>query len=1002
MKKIRLLSLLLLGVCFAFSSQAQTTTINGLAVIVNYTDYPFNASVSEVSNMMNQPTGHTNWGNNGSVKQYFTTQTNGKVSINSLVIAISVPNTFDYYHNNKEQLLRDLVGLINTNYPSGFTNLTAHPAENRIRHFLVLSKGYEGDGVSFGFDYGLSVLSNGVPLPIGNAAFAGWHSSQLPEINVICHEMGHSVFSWTDFYITEQASGTNLGHYCLMASGGKSGSPMPINPGLRLSYQWITTVNEINNNTTQTYSVVSNNYNQIYKYTNAFNPKEYFLITSYVHAGYYLPVCGDGYTVDQGLAIWYVDEDRGLDHPSFVDQRRIKLVQADGMDEMNDRTKTHHDWRGDETDLFDNTYSTFSDAAYPAFKWKDGSETGLNLSNISTIGATMTFKVNARPGTISVAPAANGKTFPSGLITVPNGQSKTLSFLADPGYAVDKIYINGVSQGAITSYTFSSVAGTQEVTATFKVSSAGNGFPAPWQSADIGNPNPSSVSGYKNGTFGITTYGSDIYWSSDQFHYIYRPLSGNGEIIARVASASKPHEWSKAGIMIRESLDANSKQVMLVKTPWQGIANQYRVATGGESQNFNYDTLKAATWLKLVRNGNVITSSHSRDGVNWTTFNSVTVSMQQNVFVGLCAAGVNSFNDANKSTYDNVRINGTLVNFTPTLSITSPANNAVFTAPAAFTVNVNAADADGTISKVEFYRGLTYLGNDLVAPYAFNVTGLAAGTYAIRAVAYDNNNTTGEMTINVVVNHPGNQLPVISITSPSNNAVFTAPASFAVNATATDADGTVSKVEFYRGLTYLGNDLVAPYTFNVTSLAAGTYSIRAVAYDNSNATAEQTITVVVNGSTTCTTPPWNAATAYTNGNTVSYNGIKYIANWWTQNQNPSTNNGGSGTGQPWTSQGTCTSRTAADEAVINSNLLKVAPNPVLHTSTAFLQMADDEEQVSLDIMDSYGTKVATVYQGRLRAGDHAIELNSSALAPGMYILSFKSANRSQKTVFIKQ
>ena len=994
----------MLGLCFAFASQAQTTTINGLVVIVNYTDYAFNASVADVSAMMNQTSGYTNWGNNGSVKQYYTAQTNGKITINSQVLAINVPNTFDYYHNNKEQLLRDLVANINAAYPAGFTNLTAHPTENRIRHFLVLSRGSDGDGVSFGFDYGLSVLNNGVALPIGNAAFAGWLSSQQPEINVVCHEMGHSVFGWTDFYNTKYANDYNLGHYCLMGSGGKLGSPMPIDPALRNFNHWITTVNEINNNTTQTYSVVSNNSNQIYKYTNTHNPKEYFLITSYVHGGYYLSIDGDGYTPDQGLAIWYVDEERGLNKPNAgsIDQLGIKLVQADGMDEMHDRTKTHHDLRGDDTDLFDNTYSVFSDATYPAFKWKDGSETGLNISNISAIGATMTFKVNARPGTINAAPSTNGRTLPSGLITVASGQSKTITFVPDMGYAVDQVTLNGVSQGAITSYTFPTVTGTQNVSVTYKKSSAGYAFPSPWQSGDIGTPATAGVSGYKNGTFGITSTGSDIFWSNDQFHYIYRQVSGNAEIIARVVSTNKTNEWSKTGIMIRESLADNAKHSMLVKTPWHGIVNQYRTNSPGETDNFNEDTLKTVNWLKLNRTGNVITSSYSRDGITWTTFNSVTISMQQNIYVGLCAAGINDVL-SNKSTYDNVSVNGTLVNFAPTISITAPANNATFTAPAAFTINVTAADADGTVSKVEFYKGLTYLGADLTSPYTFGLTNVTAGTYAIRAVAYDNKNTTAEVTINVIVNNPGNQAPTISITSPANNATYTAPAAFNVNVTAADADGTVSKVEFYKGLTYLGADLTAPYTFGLTNVTAGTYAIRAVAYDNNNATAEVTINVLVNAPSTCTAAAWNEATAYTTGNVVQYNGIKYIANWWTQNQNPSTNNGGSGSGQPWTSQGTCNSRTSADESVtLSSNVLTVAPNPVWNTSIAFVELTTDEAQVSLDIIDSFGKKIATVYQGSLQAGNHTLDLNSAALAPGIYILSLKSQYSNQNKVFIKQ
>jgi chitodextrinase len=56
--------------------------------------------------------------------------------------------------------------------------------------------------------------------------------------------------------------------------------------------------------------------------------------------------------------------------------------------------------------------------------------------------------------------------------------------------------------------------------------------------------------------------------------------------------------------------------------------------------------------------------------------------------------------------------------------------------------------------------------------------------------------------------------------------------------------------------------------------------------------------------TTCNSP-WNSTSVYTSGMKVSLNGINYTANFWTQGQSPATNNGGAGSGQPWTSNGSC-------------------------------------------------------------------------------------------------
>ncbi len=376
---------------------AQTTAIKGLTVIVNYSDYTLNATTAQISSMMNQTTGYTNWGNNGSVNQYYTVQSNGKINLTSQVISINLNHVFNYYHgdnlpyNGGVELVKDAVAAINLKYPTGFSGLTKHPTEDRLWHFNILCTGPRGIGVAYGFDENLFIKNSGTNIAIRNVSLIGYTSPETPDINTICHELGHSVFGWTDYYISTEAGGsTNLGHYCLMGSGGIKGSPMPINAGLRYLKGWISTVTELSN-ATQTYTVTANSRSQVFKYTNASNPKEYFLIEALKQGGYYLALTGDGYVPDQGIIVWYIDEDGGLDKPVSTPNPRIKVIQADGLDELLDLAKPHHDLRGDETDLFDNTFSKLSDSSHSLFRWKDGSNTGLIINNISAVGATMTF-----------------------------------------------------------------------------------------------------------------------------------------------------------------------------------------------------------------------------------------------------------------------------------------------------------------------------------------------------------------------------------------------------------------------------------------------------------------------------------------------------------------------------------------------------------------------------------------------------------------------------------
>ena len=84
---------------------------------------------------------------------------------------------------------------------------------------------------------------------------------------------------------------------------------------------------------------------------------------------------------------------------------------------------------------------------------------------------------------------------------------------------------------------------------------------------------------------------------------------------------------------------------------------------------------------------------------------------------------------------------------------------------------------------------------------------------------------------------PPNVPPVVSLTTPANNAVFAAPANITLNASASDSDGTIAKVEFFDGAALLATVLTTPYTFVWSNAPAGTHTLAARATDNYNATS---------------------------------------------------------------------------------------------------------------------------------------------------------------------
>ena len=172
----------------------------------------------------------------------------------------------------------------------------------------------------------------------------------------------------------------------------------------------------------------------------------------------------------------------------------------------------------------------------------------------------------------------------------------------------------------------------------------------------------------------------------------------------------------------------------------------------------------------------------------------------------------------------------------PTVALTSPANGASFNTGTTIALAADAADSDGTVTKVEFFAGATKLGEDNEAPYTFDWSGMNSGAYALTARATDSTgNTVTSAAINITVVNPNNVPPIVALTAPADGSTFTTN-SATLTATASDTGGSITKVEFFAGATKLGEATTSPYSFNWTNVSGGTYILTAVATDNDGAT----------------------------------------------------------------------------------------------------------------------------------------------------------------------
>lgn len=341
---------------------------------------------------------------------------------------------------------------------------------------------------------------------------------------------------------------------------------------------------------------------------------------------------------------------------------------------------------------------------------------------------------------------------------------------------------------------------------------------------------------------------------------------------------------------------------------------------------------------------------------------------------------------------DKVIFSSQSVNVAPSVSITSPSNNASFTLPASISINANATDSDGSISKVEFFRGADKIGEDVTSPYSITWTGMAAGTYSITAKATDDKGaTTTSSAILVSVNPGSNQSPYngIAWSIPGTieaenydlggqgiafNELTTANQGGAYRAEAVDVESNTDNGGGYNvGYVLTGEWL--EYTVNVS--ATGTYKldVRVAAI-----TSGKTFHIEMNGVNVSGTITVPNTQGWDSWQTVSINNVSLVAgqqimrvvfdsfdlnlNYVTFTSTPAI---------------PTASKIAAESVVTTS------PNPFV-TNTTLSVVVKEAGQVSIKVYDQSGYLVKVIAEKYLNAGTHQFTFDGSGLKADLYLI----------------
>jgi regulation of enolase protein 1 (concanavalin A-like superfamily) len=455
------------------------------------------------------------------------------------------------------------------------------------------------------------------------------------------------------------------------------------------------------------------------------------------------------------------------------------------------------------------------------------------VSTVASPASTMWLKLDRRSDLITASWSTNGSAWTNmGTAAVP----------------LNNVVYVGL---AVTSSTeVAAVRATLTNVLVTSLSQSGGALPTGWTSGDVGSPVQAGSAAYESGTFALTGSGTGISGYSDQFRFTYTRVDGDVDIVARVRDLGNTDTLAKAGVMIRDSLTPNGAHASMFVTAEGRTRFQRRARAGaGTGAQIGSRTQAAPVWLKLSARAGIVTGFQSIDGATWSRVDGITLTLPSPYYVGLAVTSQDETVTVTTNV-DNVSVHAVAPtdNEAPTVALGAPSNGATYTAPASITVSATAADSDGTVARVDFYRDATLIASDTSSPYSVTWTNAAAGSYALTAVATDEDGaSTTSIGRTITVNQP----PSVSLSAPANGATYTAPASITITATASDADGSIARVDFFRGSTLIASDSSSPYSITWNNVSAGSYSLTAVAVDDDNtSTTSAARNVTVNPAST--------------------------------------------------------------------------------------------------------------------------------------------------------
>ena len=403
--------------------------IYSLTLLVDFSDKPAPVTVSEVEEWLNKE-GFNRDGCNGSVRDYYLDVSNGQLDLTNEVYGwYRAKHPKSWYeglqgYSGSDSLMKEVFAYFDSQVDfSRYDNDKDGTTE-------AINIVYAGPGQTWG--QGLWPHSGWSNEKRDGVRLTHHQMTDMPgkfSIYVFVHESGHMIFGWPDLYW--------YGDYCTMGNRANDLNPVAINDFYRADQGWIPFVDITSDDVNNVTSLEITKPGEFcYRYKNPNRPDKEGLVWSYVqNKGRNKVLAGSGLLMQH--------YDFSIEGNSSADKLGLRIVHASAAGKTSDAVTDQWPSPGSTANTFfkSGTYAEFSDDAYPAIRWYNGSKTGLKITDIGTPGETLTFCIGencSEPSSSSSEPASSSSVE----ITVQKIALKTTLPISD-NYAPVTLDLNG-------------------------------------------------------------------------------------------------------------------------------------------------------------------------------------------------------------------------------------------------------------------------------------------------------------------------------------------------------------------------------------------------------------------------------------------------------------------------------------------------------------------------------------------------------------------------------